>query len=553
MSIQIEPHQPVPDRTREVALAAFPKGNVYLTLRDQFGVPFSDADFADLYPDRGQPAWCPWRLALITVLQFRETLSDRQAAEAVRARIDWKYLLGLDLGDPGFDFSVLSEFRERLIAGQAEDRLLETLLTRCRDHGLLKARGRQRTDSTHVLAAIRELNRLELIGETMRAALNELATIAPAWLKTIAPKAWYECYARRIEDSRLPTAAAKRQAYAQMVGEDGFTLLAYLDAAEAPAKLRDLPKVQALRTAWARHFTLDPEPNGGPPSVRFKSNREVAKAEEKIESPYDVDARYRSKHGLSWTGYMMHQSETCDEATVNLITHVHTTPADVHEAMCTDRIHTALSKKGLTPQEHVVDAAYISADLLVQSQDDHGIMLIGPPRSNPNWQSRIEGGHTMDRFTIDWARRVVHCPKGVASSSWKDHVNKNGQAHHRIRFPAAACRDCKARALCVRKEKDPRHLSIRPERQHKALAAARQLMASDEGRKRYAKRAGIEGTMSQAVRTFDARRSRYFGLAKTHLQQIAVAAAINLDRLAAWMVGRPKAATRTSRFAALPA
>ena len=440
MSIRIEPHNPVPDRTREIALAAFPKGNVYLTLRDQFGVLFSDADFADLYPDRGQPAWCPWRLALITVLQFRETLSDRQAAEAVRARIDWKYLLGLELGDPGFDFSVLSEFRERLIAGKAEDRLLETLLTRCRDQGVLKARGRQRTDSTHVLAAIRELNRLELIGETMRAALNELATIAPTWLKAISPQVWFERYGRRIEDNRLPASAAKRQVYAQMVGEDGFTLLAHLDAVETPTELRELPKVQALRTAWARHFTLDSAPNDDPPNVRFKSNREVAKADEKIESPYDVDARYRSKHGLSWTGYMMHQSETCDEGSVNLITHVHTTPADVHEAMCTETIHTALSKKGLAPKEHVVDAGYISADLLVQSQDDHGIVLIGPPRSNPNWQSRVEGGHTLDRFTIDWARRVVHCPKGVASNSWKDHINKNGQAHHRIRFPTAACR-----------------------------------------------------------------------------------------------------------------
>jgi transposase len=166
-----------------------------------------------------------WRLALVTILQFREDLPDRRAAEAVRARIDWKYLLGLELADPGFDASVLCEFRARLLQGAAEERLLGRLLARCRELGLLKARGRQRTDATHVLAAIRALNRLELLGETLRAALNELAAVAPDWLRGTAPDAWYERYARRVEDDRLPRAAGAREAYARTVGEDGFALL----------------------------------------------------------------------------------------------------------------------------------------------------------------------------------------------------------------------------------------------------------------------------------------------------------------------------------------
>jgi len=553
MSLIVEPIQSVPEETRKVALAAFPKGNVYLTLRDQFGTPFVDEDFADLFPDRGQPGLCPWRLALIIVLQFRENLSDRQAADAVRARIDWKYLLGLELSDPGFDFSVLCEFRTRLIVGEAEDRLLERLLVRCRDQGLLKARGKQRTDSTHVLAAIRELNRLELIGETMRAALNELATVAPTWLKSTAPKAWYERYSRRVEDSRLPSTDAKRQAYAKMVGEDGFNLLTHLDADTTPSELRQLPKVRALRTAWARHFECDEPSSDDPPNVRFKSNREIAMAEEKIESPYDVEARYRNKRSETWIGYMMHQSETCDDDTANLITHVHTTSADVHEAMCTAKIHAALSKKGLPPKEHFADGAYISADLLIQSQDDYGIELIGPPRPSPSWRSKVEGGYTADQFAVDWARQVVLCPKGVASQSWKTYVNQEGRSYHQIGFSTQACRACDARSLCVRGDTRPRRLKLHPERQHEALKAARYLIASEEGHRRYARRAGIEGTISQAVRAFAARRSRYLGLAKTHLQQLAVAAAINLDRIAAWMSGRPKATTRTSRFAALAA
>jgi transposase len=190
MSLRPQSLEPVPEDTARVARAAFPKGNPYLTLRDQLGVIFQDEDFTALFPGCGQPSLPPWRLALVTILQFRETLADRQAAETVRARIDWKYLLGLELTDPGFDFSVLSEFRDRLLAGHTEALLLEKLLEQCCARGLLKARGQQRTDATHVLAAIRVLNRLELVAETLRAALNGLATVVPDWLQAIAPVAW---------------------------------------------------------------------------------------------------------------------------------------------------------------------------------------------------------------------------------------------------------------------------------------------------------------------------------------------------------------------------
>ena len=162
----------VPTSTATVARAAFPQGNAYLRLRDHLGTIFTDAQFAPLFAHRGQPAECPWRLALVTLFQFAENLSDRRAAEAVRGRIDWKYLLGLELTDPGFDASVLSKFRGRLVAGGAEEQLLDTLLALCRDLKLLSARGRQRTDSTHVLGAVRFLNRLECVTETLRAALN---------------------------------------------------------------------------------------------------------------------------------------------------------------------------------------------------------------------------------------------------------------------------------------------------------------------------------------------------------------------------------------------
>jgi transposase len=321
----------------------------------------------------------------VTILQFRENLADRQAAEAVRARIDWKYLLSLELTDPGFDFSVLSAFRDRLLAGSAEALLLDKLLERCRTLGLLKARGQQRTDSTHVLAAIRVMHRLELVAETLRAALNALATVAPAWLQALAPLAWYERYGKRIEDTRLPQGKASRDAYAQMVGEDGFALLGVLEATETPEHLRELPLITTLRQTWQRHYerATGEGPAHSHPAmarVRFKRNQELPPAAEAIESPYDPEARYRHKCDTEWTGYMVHVSETCEPTTPHLLTQVHTTTAAVYEAQYTALIHQALSAKDLAPQEHFVDGAYISADVLVASRAAHDITLRGPTR-----------------------------------------------------------------------------------------------------------------------------------------------------------------------------
>ncbi len=548
------PIEPVPEGTARVAKAAFRKGNPLLSLRDELGAIFADADFADLFPRLGQPGLAPWRLALVTLLQFRENLPDRQAAEAVRARIDWKYLLGLELTDPGFDHSVLCEFRSRLTKGSAEERLLHKLLEACQARGLLKARGRQRTDATHVLASIRVLNRLELLGETLRAALNELAALAPDWLRGVAPRAWYERYARRVEDGRLPRAAAEREAYARAVGEDGFALLDRLDEPAAPAGLGRLPAVEVLRRVWTRHFVRE---DGAPPGegVRLRAKDEPPPpATGPVESPYDPEARFRTRSGTAWVGYVVHLSESCEEDdAVHLITHALTTTAAVHEARCTAAIHAALAGKGLVPGEHLVDAAYVDAELLVRGREAMGIDLVGPPRPNPSWQGKVEGGYTLDRFEVDWDARRVRCPQGKLSSAWSSQVDHADAPYISVMFRKADCGACPARPLCTRAEHQARHLKLPPRVEHEALKAARGRLATKEGRRRYARRAGIEGTLSQGVRTFGLRRSRYRGLAKTHLQHVATAAALNLERLAAWFQSIPRAATRTSRFAALAA
>ena len=200
----------VPEETARVARAAFPKGNVYMRMHDELGMFYQDLQFVPLFSTRGQPAEAPARLALVLVMQFAENLTDRQAADAVRSRLDWKFALGLELTDPGFDYSVLSEFRSRLITGEAEDLLLDTMLDHFKARGLIKPRGRQRTDSTHVLAAIRSLNRLELVGRTLQHALNVLAQEVPDWLVAQISPDWFDRYSRQLDEYRLPKSEPER-------------------------------------------------------------------------------------------------------------------------------------------------------------------------------------------------------------------------------------------------------------------------------------------------------------------------------------------------------
>lgn len=256
MSMQPSGPGEIPAETVRVARAAFRKGSLAIRVRDELGFLFTDEEFADLFPVRGKPAWSPGRLALVLVLQFAEGLTDRQAAEAVRARVDFKYALGLKLDDPGFDFSVLSEFRDRLVAADAGRWLLDGILTAAREKNLLVAGGKARTDSTHVQSAARELNWLEMVSETLRSALNALAVAAPDWLRQVAEPDWFRHYASRAEDSRFPKARTKRDEVGQRIGADGMRLLEAVTAPDAPSGLREVEQVEILRQMWVQHFHL---------------------------------------------------------------------------------------------------------------------------------------------------------------------------------------------------------------------------------------------------------------------------------------------------------
>jgi transposase len=553
MSLHYDWAGAIPEETVRVARAAFAQGSVAMQMRDLFGAFVSDRDLDRAYLIRGRPVETPWRLALVTVLQFREGLSDRQAAEAVRGRIDWKYALGLELSDAGFDYSVLSEFRDRLVADEmgrgCEGLFLTRLLEQARARGWLKARGRQRTDSTHVLAAIRTLNRLMLVAETVRAALNSLAVAAPEWLHGHVRADWHDRYDQRVEEYRLPTAKTARAALATTIGADGLLLLQAVYAPSAPPWLREIPAVQALRAVWVQQYYA-PDQAG---AVRWRDDGDWPPSAMLIQSPYDTDARYSTKRDTHWTGYKVHLTETCDPDTPHLITHVETTPATTADSTMLGRIHQELAGKELLPAAHLVDAGYIDAEHLVASRQRFDVDVVGPVPLNQNWQARAGQGFDVACFAIDWEARAATCPAGCTSVKWVETHDRHGQGIINIEFRQADCRVCAHRPRCTRATTEPRGITVRPQAAHMALQAARQRQTTTAFKEQYAARAGIEGTISQGTRAFGFRRTRYAGLVKTHLQHVLTAVAINVTRMVAWVDETPFNGTRHSSFARLPA
>lgn len=549
MSLHPQNLPDVPKQTAKVAKVAFRCGNRYMIMRDKLGEFYQDLDFAHLFSVRGRPGETPWRLALVLVFQFAEGLSDEQAAEAVRSRIDWKYALSLELEDSGFDASVLSEFRSRLVAGNAETKLLDIMLQRFKEAGYLKVRGRQRTDSTHVLAAVRNLNRLVLVGETMRHALNTLAVSAPDWLKPQIEPEWVERYERHFDEYRLPKEAPQREALAGQIGADGRQLLRAIFAPASPRWLREIEAVRILHRVWLQQYCAVADTE----AMYWRPITDQPPSAVRIHTPYDSEARYSAKRDTTWLGYKVHLTESCEEDGPHLITHVLTTPATTPDFDAPALIHPELAAKALLPAEHLFDAGYVDSALLVDSQRQHQVEVIGPVAPDHCWQALTDEAFDVSHFTIDWESKRVICPQGHASQKWSQTHNQLGAPIINIRFAPKACAQCTERAKCTRSQSGPRHMTFHHRQEHEALQQRRIFQKTVEFKQQYDARAGIEGTISQAVRVTDLRRSRYIGLAKTHLQHILCAAAINLYRITNYIADLPIAHTRTSTFASLVA
>jgi transposase len=523
MSLHAQPLEPIPDLTSRIAHTSFPKGTLAMHLRDALGSIYQDADFAKLFPKRGRPAEAPWRLALITVFQALENLSDRQAAEMVRGRLDWKYALSLPVDDPGFDASILPDFRQRLVEQEGQDLLLEPILQVCREQGWLKAGGKQRTDSTWVIANVRGLSSLEAVGESLRAALNELAEVAPEWVLGAISLDWFDRYVHRFELQRLPKGQEARETLRRQVGEDSWHLLQAAAEAHAPQSVQACSSLALLQQVWNQHF----ERIEG--QVRWRDSPAVESAQ-RVISPYETDARASRKRDTEWVGYKVHLTETCgEEDAVHLIVQAEITAAteqDIEETM--PLLHD-LQARDLVPEVRLLDSGYVSGEVLA-SHAEVGIELVGPLKQEGGWQH--ETGYGVSAFQVDWQQQQVRCPQGHLSQNWCPGHHNRGEEVIRVSFSAVTCQACPVKELCTKRENSKgRILTLSPQPVHEARSRRRTEQDTPAFQQRYALRAGIEGSLSEGIRSHGLRRARYRGQSKTQLQAKAIAAAINLVRI----------------------
>ncbi len=336
----------------------------------------------------------------------------------VRTRLDWKYALSLGLTDSGFDFSVLSEFRDRLVADDRASQLLESILVAARQAGLLRSGGRARTDSTHVLANIRKINRLELVGETVRAALEQVAEVAAGWLGPRVQPHWSESYTRRIEASRLPAGEQARLQWAAQTARDGGYPLDAIDADRDATWLGNLPQVGALRRVWARQCVRE-----GDGQWHYRKECLLA-GTERIDTPHDVQARWSSKRSTSWSGYKVHLTGT-DDDTPHLVTQVETTMATTTDLAALITIQTDLDTRDLTPGEHYLDAGYVTIEVIAEA-NPRGTTIVGPVSLDSSWQAKAGLGFDRAAFHIDWDNRTAICPRGNHNTEWTDQRHAHG-------------------------------------------------------------------------------------------------------------------------------
>jgi transposase len=310
--------------------------------------------------------------------------------------------------------------------------------------------------------------------------------------------------------------------------------------------LRQVPAVETLRQVWLQQYWLDEG------QVKRRQPREMPPVSQWLRSPYDTEVRYGNKGDRTWIGYKVHFTETCGNDCPHVITQVETVPATQQDHHALAPIQAGLAEKQLLPAQQLVDAGYISAKRIIESQINHGIDLLGPVHTDPSWQARTAGAFDVSCFEVAWEQKSVTCPQGQQSIAWHLSKDAKGESVVQILFDKATCQACAVRSRCTRGQRSGRSLTLRyPAERHEMLQAARTRQATEAFRTAYRKRAGIEGTFSQALRIADLRHTRYIGIQKTHLQHLATAAATNILRVINWLNELPLAPTRTSRFAAL--
>ena len=525
MSLKPQPPREMPADLARLGAKLLPPESPYRLVGEKLYAQYRDEDFADLYPAEGQPGLSPVDLAFVTAFQYMEDLADRAAAEAIRLRLDWKYALHLALDDEGFNFSVLSEYRARLVSHQAESRVFEALLKDLQALGLLKRRGRQRTDSLAVLTRVRQLNRLELVVETLRVAVQALLTIDPEWTRATVPPTWEARYGERCVAERL--SESERAELQNETGRDGQWLLDRLAAPTTPSGLAGLPQVQVLRTVWEQQYEVHDR------EVIFREPGPYD-GQTRIQSPHDPEARYSKKHDQEWIGDKLQVTETDDEALPHLITDVAITSSVESDQQALGEIQNRQAERDVLPGERMADQGYVSGATLAASAG-LGEDFVGPAPSDHSPQARLPDGIALDQFQVDLEHGSATCPGGHSTT----HRSQSPKGESQFKFDPALCAACPLRARCCT-GKGGRTITLGPH--HAALQAARARQQTDDFKARYRQhRGGVEGCLSSLVRGQGIRVNRYIGRAKNNLRALFVGVAVNLRRTARWLAGiRPQ-------------
>ena len=524
---QAAAQRPIPAETKALVGKMLDEGTVYRFVGDVLFDRFHDEDFADLYSSTGRPAVSPALLSFVLIFKSLERCSNRQAANNLRFRLDWKYALHLPLDYAGCDQNVIAEFRQRLLANGVEARIFNAIFQELRDLGYYKPRGVQHTDSIAIHTHCRDLHRIELMVETLRKAVHDLLRAAPDWTRATLPGVWEERYAQPCKSERMKE--EERQSLAVTVGDDGQWLLDRLEQDDT-GDLRDIDAVETLRAVWSRHYDKDADGH-----MRWNDDGERG-GSQVIETPYDPEARWATKRSQSWIGYKLQVTETDDPDTPHLITDIALTNAAESDMAALKDIRERQQAQDTLPSERFVDSGYVSGELLKDGRKEYGEELVGPIRGVGTPQAKIPDSLSQADFQVDWEAKQVTCPGGHTAV-----ITTNGTCPElQATFNAPRCRACPFHDRCCTGAKKGRSLRFGPH--YPETHELRQRQKTDAFKQAYAQhRSGIEACLSALMRGQGLRTTRHIGRRNNHLHALCAGAAVNLARCAAWRTGyRPK-------------
>jgi len=544
------PLGPVPECTAQLAKQLLKgKEQRFLVMAESLDDAFSEGDLKAFYPDKGQWGIHPVRICMLLLLQASEGLTDQQVAEAVRLNIGWKYVLRLPLDDLGWSSTVLTDARERFCDGDPQQVFLDSFLNKANEKGLLNF-SKQRVDSTHIIACVRSLNRVELVLETTRNAIEALTEVDVEWLSSIRRDHWLkQYYLDRPFNYRLPKKEADRIKIAEVAGNDGFYILDCIEKAAEEKKniFKALEAIQTLEKVLEEQFSIDGKGKGSKgkskDKPKFRDSKDLKPSGERIVSPHETEARKASKGAKDWSGYKCHTSETCVQGFPNLITHVATEVGTLNDSLSLESIVQSLQKRGFAPLRFWMDSGYVNVEVLSKIAKNFGMDIVARLANGHSWQSKASKGFENKQFVIDWSNRQVTCPAKAVSVQWKP--MKDGETN--VYFSPEQCSICPFKTDCTKGQF--RILKLKSEEIWRYMQQMRERQETPEFKKEYSTRAGVEGLQSQMIHKAG-RRSSVRGKLKTHLKLVLAAAAVNLSHVVDWKMGKVPSKTRRGKFEA---